>query len=113
MSIEDNIEAVIDWASDKGIYFESTSFLQAEKTGEEYLELVSALYRLYTLDDRESYLEDEIRIEVKDAIGDIIVTLINVAYLEGLTLEECLKHSLGVIQDRKGEMIDGKFVKEE
>ena len=51
--------------------------------------------------------------ELKDGIGDVVVTLIILAQQNGLTLEECLETAYSEIADRKGEMVNGVFVKEE
>lgn len=51
--------------------------------------------------------------ELKDGIGDTIVTLIILAQQNGLTLEECLQTAYNEIADRKGEMVNGVFIKEE
>ena len=51
--------------------------------------------------------------ELKDGIGDTVVTLIILAQQNGLTLEECLETAYNEIKDREGEMVNGVFVKEE
>lgn len=51
--------------------------------------------------------------ELKDGIGDVVVTLIILAQQNGLTLEECLETAYNEIKDREGEMVNGVFVKEE
>ena len=51
--------------------------------------------------------------ELKDGIGDTVVTLIILAQQNNLTLEECLETAYNEIADRKGEMVNGVFVKEE
>jgi hypothetical protein len=48
----------------------------------------------------------------RDAIGDIIVTLVMQAQMWGLTITECLDAAWDEIKDRKGRMVDGIFVKE-
>lgn len=55
------------WASDKGIHDKGSCFSQLSKTHEEVLELVTA----FNNSDFE---------ETKDAIGDILVTLINASW---------------------------------
>ena len=50
--------------------------------------------------------------DVADDIGDIMVVLINIAERNGLSLEHCLDVAYDDIKDRKGQMIDGIFVKE-
>ena len=51
--------------------------------------------------------------EVVDAIGDMVVVLTNLAYLEGFTIEECIKSAYSEISNRKGKMVNGTFVKED
>ena len=49
--------------------------------------------------------------EVSDAIGDTIVTLINLAKTVNMNAEDCLKGAFGVIELRKGLNKDGDFVR--
>lgn len=51
--------------------------------------------------------------ELKDGIGDVVVTLIILAQQNGLTIEDCLQTAYDVISKRTGKMIDGVFVKSE
>jgi NTP pyrophosphatase (non-canonical NTP hydrolase) len=90
---------VIDWADNRGIFEKGNTMSQAEKTHEEVLELISAIDE----DDKE---------EIVDALGDILVTIIIQAEMQGLSLEDCLQSAYNVISKRKGVMKDGKFVKE-
>ena len=92
---------VIRWGEARGILKNSTAMAQAIKTLEEVTELISALHR-------------QDAAEVKDAYGDILVTLILGADLAGTTLLECLESAYAQIKDRKGYLReDGVFVKEE
>jgi hypothetical protein len=92
--------AVLQWANDRMIIPNSTCTAQAIKTHEELGELLSALHR-------KSWLE------VRDAYGDILVTLIIGADLAGLDLVDCLALAYGQIKDRKGYLReDGVFIKE-
>ena len=92
--------AVLQWANDRMIIPNSTCTAQAIKTHEELGELLSALHR-------KSWLE------VRDAYGDILVTLIIGADLAGLDLVDCLALAYDQIKDRKGYLReDGVFVKE-
>ena len=50
--------------------------------------------------------------DMSDDIGDMIVVLINIAERNKLTLKECLEKAWDDIKDRKGEMVDGIFIKE-
>jgi len=91
--------AVENWAEEKGILSKATPIKQALKTQEEVTELCSAII-------------DNNRLEVIDAIGDIMVTLIIQAKMQDLSLEECLESAYNVISKRKGKMINGQFVKD-
>lgn len=50
--------------------------------------------------------------EIKDAIGDSIVTLIMLAMQLDLEIYDCLIVAYSEIKDRKGKTINGVFVKE-
>lgn len=50
--------------------------------------------------------------DVADDIGDCMVVLINIAVRNNLTLEHCLEVAYNDIKNRKGQIIDGIFVKE-
>lgn len=91
---------VIQWAKDKGILDHGTKLKQAIKTSEEVNELLTAV-----AEGNEH--------ELQDALGDILVTIIIQAEMNGLTLTSCLASALSVIQKRKGVMINGTFVKNE
>ena len=89
------------WGEDRMITKNGSSMSQGIKTLEETTELLDAL----NLKNKPM---------IKDAIGDIIVTLVMVAEIEGTTLEECLALAYEEIKDRKGYLrSDGTFVKVE
>jgi len=93
------LECVIEeWAAEKGILEKATPMAQALKTLEECTELCTAINK-------------NDRLEIIDAIGDIMVTLIIQAKMQGLSLEECLESAYNVISKRTGKMVDGQFVK--
>lgn len=95
--IEENIK---QWLEDRQITTNSTSQAQFIKTVEEIGELAAGLAR-----------NDKAMIE--DAIGDVIVTLIAVATLEGINIEHCMKLAYREIKDRKGTLMpNGIFLKE-
>jgi len=77
------------WFIDRHIIPNSNSASQAVKTLEEVSELFDAINKNNTED-------------IKDAIGDIIVTLVGVAELSGTNLNECWDHAYNQIKDRKG-----------
>ncbi len=95
---EENIK---QWLEDRHITINSTSTAQFIKTVEETGELAAGLAR-----------GDKALIE--DSIGDIIVTLIAVATLEGTSIEHCMKLAYDEIKDRKGYLSEnGIFIKED
>jgi len=94
-----NIENVTLWAQNRGILDAGSERKQAAKTYEETEELAVAVY-------------EQDKAEIKDAIGDILVTLIIQAEMQGFTLLECLEQAYGQIKDRQGEMRHGTFVKD-
>jgi len=93
------IKQVEEWAEAKGILAHATTLRQAEKTLEETNELICAIL------NEDSH-------EIKDAIGDIIVTIIIQAKMQGLTIEECLQSAYDVISKRTGKMVNGQFIKD-
>lgn len=90
---------VIDWAIEKGIFKNGTVEAQAGKTQEEVEELIEAIIN----DDR---------YEIIDALGDILVTIIIQAEMQGLRLESCLESAYNVISKRTGKMVNGQFLKD-
>lgn len=93
------MQQVEKWSMDKGLD-KGNSFVQYAKSAEEFGEVGAALCR----DNHE---------DLKDGIGDVMVTMIILAQQNGLTLEECLEQAYSEIKDRKGKMSkDGSFIKE-
>jgi len=90
---------VLAWAEEKGILQNGTTIAQAGKTMEECTELMVAI----AMDDDE---------EIVDALGDILVTIIIQAEMQGVSLTECLESAYNVISKRTGKMVDGQFVKD-
>ena len=93
----DNIRT---WAKERGLYKKGNSTTQYVKLQEEAGELAKAL------------LKND-KAEIKDAIGDIVVVLTNLAHLENLTIEDCIDAAYKEISNRTGKMINGTFVKDE
>lgn len=111
-NLEQLEQAVIQWAEDKQIFAKATPYKQAQKTLEECGELLTAIGK--DMAEQECYgcPTDETSVEIMDAIGDIAVTIIIQAKMQGLTLTDCLQSAYNVIKDRKGQMVNGQFVKE-
>ena len=91
---------VIRWAEARKIIPLSTPLAQSAKTIEELGELIAAL----NSGDREA---------MRDAYGDILVTLIIGSDLANISLLEALEEAYNEIKDRKGTLTpEGIFVKE-
>ena len=52
------------------------------------------------------------KLEIIDAIGDMVVVLTNLAHMEGHDIESCIQSAYNVISKRTGKMINGTFVKD-
>lgn len=93
------IKQVEEWSKDKGLD-KGNSFTQYAKSSEEMGEVAAALCR------------NDID-ELRDGIGDVIVTLVILAQQNGMALYECLEQAYNEIKDRKGVMSkDGSFIKQ-
>jgi len=87
------------WATERGIYDKGNSNTQYIKLMEEAGELAEAL------------LKND-RYEIKDAIGDMVVVLTNLAALKGMQIENCIDSAYNEIANRRGKMENGTFVKQ-
>lgn len=92
------IKQVEQWSKDKQLD-KADPNRQALKVWEETGEIGAALSR-NKLDD------------LKDGIGDTVVTLIILAQQHGWSLEECLQYAYDEIKDRRGVTRNGTFIKE-
>lgn len=88
---------IISWANDRNIIKGGTAKDQCLKLMQEVGELSDNLCK------GKSPVDD---------IGDCMVVLAIIAEQHNLTVTECLEHAYNDIKDRKGQMIDGVFVKE-
>ena len=118
----DNMNELIDktrrWFHDKGIIANSTPLKQLEKTQEELTETRDAVVKFehfnsifYQSLGKIGEMRYNLHEEIKDGIGDTVVTLIGVCEMYGFSLEECLQMAYDTISKRNGTMIDGVFVK--
>ncbi len=98
-TLDQLVKQVEQWSIDKDLD-KGNSFTQYAKSSEEMGEVAAALCR------------NDID-ELRDGIGDVIVTLVILAQQNGMTLYECLEQAYEEIKDRKGVMSkDGSFIKE-
>jgi len=91
-------QLVADWHEDRNLIEGSTDAAQMHKLLEEVNELDQDVHDGYDL---------------RDEMGDVLVVLINIATRNGFTLRQALEVSYKKIKDRKGQMRNGIFVKEE
>lgn len=100
MSYKELEMKVIQWGEARGIVQNSTPEAQWGKTQEE----VDELHEAINTNDRDA---------MKDAYGDILVTLIMGCACADIDLTECLALAYDEIKDRKGYLTpEGVFVKE-
>jgi NTP pyrophosphatase (non-canonical NTP hydrolase) len=95
---------IIKWATDRDLLpvtynHQVKQYAQFAKSVEELSELGNAISK----DDIEA---------AKDAIGDVIVTLVLQANTWGLDIHECVEYAYNQIKDRKGKKVGDVFVKE-
>jgi NTP pyrophosphatase (non-canonical NTP hydrolase) len=102
MSSKTLCDSKIDqWMDDRGITENGTAMAQAIKTLEETTELLDAI-------------NHSNEAEIKDAIGDIYITLRGVCRVSNISLDNCIESAYNEIKDRKGYLTSqGTFVKME
>lgn len=99
MTMDELTQAIEKWGLDKGILPHANPMAQWKKTNEEVQELYEGIKK----EDLE---------EIKDAIGDVFVTLIMQTKAWNLSMAECVQSAYDVISQRTGKMVDGQFVKD-
>lgn len=128
MKYEELSELVVKWGEDKGIFAKSTPLRQLDKTQEELDETKLALTKIANLNnsladqslfpelikekDNSADLYDSYVAEVKDGIGDMLVTIILLAKMVDMDSVDCLQEAYDVIKKRTGKMVNGQFVKD-
>lgn len=91
---------ILEWADAKGLLKHENRFVQLAKLIEESGELAKAIIK----DDR---------VEQIDAIGDCVIVLTILAKQLGLDIDWCTEKAYSVIKNRKGQLVNGSFIKEE
>ena len=101
LTFEQLTSNVQEWAAARGIYEHSSARAQLLKAFSEMGELADAEIK----DDG---------IAAVDAVGDVLVCLINLCVLRDIDIVACLAAAWDEIKDRKGRMVPGgAFVKDE
>ncbi|NSU82268.1 hypothetical protein HRH35_02750 [Enterococcus faecalis] len=96
--MDELVKLVEEWAKEKRLD-KANSEKQMLKVIEEVGEVGAALAR----DNQD---------DLRDGIGDVVVTLVILAMQNDMDLYECLNQAYNEIKDRKGKNVNGVFVKE-
>lgn len=96
--MDELVKLVEEWAKEKRLD-KANSEKQMLKVIEEVGEVGAALAR----DNQD---------DLRDGIGDVVVTLVILAMQNDMDLYECLNQAYNEIKDRKGKNFNGVFVKE-
>jgi NTP pyrophosphatase (non-canonical NTP hydrolase) len=100
MSYADYEMRIIQWAEARRIIPNSTPETQLLKAISEMGELADATIK-------------GDRLDVMDAVGDVMVCLVNYCALQDINLVDCMELAYEQIKDRKGTLLpNGVFVKE-
>lgn len=100
MTFEELHDAVIQWGYKRNIVSSKNVSTQFMKVTEELGELAEGINK-----DNQG--------QIKDSLGDILVTLIILSRDLDVDLLDCLRGAYDVIKDRTGKTVNGVFVKEE
>jgi NTP pyrophosphatase (non-canonical NTP hydrolase) len=100
MNLNDYEEKILNWADTRGILAAGNAQAQLLKTVEELGEVAGALAK--------GRREDLI-----DGIGDVYVTLVIFSELVGVDLTSAVGAAWSEIENRKGRMENGVFIKDE
>jgi len=92
-------DLIREWANERGLYENGDTKTQALKLVEEVGETCRAILK-----------EDDN--EIVDGIGDCVVVLVNLAELQGVSIEVCIAAAYEEIKGRKGKMSNGTYVKQ-
>ena len=92
-------DLIREWADERGLYENGDTKTQALKLVEEVGETCRAILK-----------EDDN--EIVDGIGDCVVVLVNLAELQGVSIEVCIEAAYNEIKNRKGKMVNGTYKKD-
>lgn len=101
MIFDELIQNVKEWADAKDILKSENAPKQLMKVMEELGETAGAIAK------------NKATAEIMDGIGDTFVTLIILSYQMGLEPADCLEAAYNEIKNRKGNTINGVFIKDE
>jgi NTP pyrophosphatase (non-canonical NTP hydrolase) len=90
---------IANWAEQKGLLKPEFAPKQFMKIVEELGELSSAI------------IKEDVDKEI-DSVGDLLITIIVLAYQRNISLKYALNVAYNEIKDRKGQLIGGSFIKQ-
>jgi NTP pyrophosphatase (non-canonical NTP hydrolase) len=99
MQASKTFKKIRNWGKERGFIKYENRFSQLAKLMEESGELSKAI------------LKNDVSEQI-DAIGDCTVVLVLLSEMLGLDFETCVESAYNVIENRKGKIINGSFVKE-
>ncbi len=92
-------DKVLEWGAERNLLHNENALKQYSKLQEESNELLIGML------NKDPY-------EQQDALGDCFVVLIILANQLGHDLDKCLEMAYEEIKDRKGQTINGNFIKD-
>lgn len=110
LDIYEIITEVRRWYKDRGLMESSNPLSQCMKVVEEVGELVSEINRV----PQDLYIHKDLsnNENIQDAVGDIIISLMNFCNISDISLTKCANSAYNQIKDRQGESLNGRFIKE-
>ncbi len=123
-------ENIAKWHHDRNLVEGTTTWNQSKKLLEEFVELVAAqmpgqsheaiankVREWVTALDKAGRIKtvqpENAQAALKDAIGDMYVVQANISEREEFSMADAAHAAYTEIKDRKGQMVDGMYVKED
>jgi len=107
--IEELIQLVQTWGRDRGMLVKDANGAYLEDEGRARAQLLKCMSELGELAD--AVLKGDHH-DMRDGLGDVLVTLVMFAGNSGLTLRGSLQAAWEEIRDRRGTTVNGAFMKE-
>ena len=98
IDIDDYVEKINDWATERGL----------NKTSNDK-QLIKLTEELGELAEGHNKQNDG---QVADSLGDMFVVMTIYCLQRGISISECINQAVETIKDRKGKTVDGVFIKE-
>lgn len=102
------VSLIEKWHEDRNLIEGSTDKEQVLKLLEELGELSQAVIQADSF-----YTPKVPKALIADALGDMLVVMINICARNNFSLVHCLDYAYEEIKDRKGKLVNGLYIKEE